>query len=1046
MSAIKIISASAGSGKTYRLTGELEEAVRSDTARPEAVVATTFTNRAAAELAERVRVRLISAGQLQEAQRLGAARIGTVNSVCSRLVADHALELGLSPRLEVLDESAAESSLAASLSSVVTPEIHRELEGLRRRMGSVEWIKEVKSIVQLARCNGVEPDALRSAAAKSTETFSPLLGDAVAKDEDLDGELLEALEEFIDEVEAGDDCTKKTAAVLATARACRGVLRSGRPLSWVDWVRLSKVDVAVKSRGAAAALLAIAGRYDQHPGLHGDVSRWIELVYQCAAEGLESYAAFKRSRGVIDFADQEALALSLLEQPEVRGRLKGQIDLLLVDEFQDTSPIQLAIFLRLADCAERTVWVGDQKQSIFGFRGTDPAIMDAAVETILGGAEPETLTESWRSRAELVRVTSELFARAFAAVDIPEGRVRLEPAAELGAEAQDLGPVLERWVLRSKNAGMDAACLAAGVKEALSDPEVRVREEDGTSRRVRPGDMAVLCRTNDTCSEVATALEGLDIPTVLARPGLLRTSEAQVSLAALRLLVDPQDSLARATLGRFLDSPEDEEGWLTRLLEQPYAKAFADLEAVRRLREAREQSPPPGALAALDAAMAAVDLRELCLGWGDSARRLANLDRLRAHAADYCAEAVSGAGGPTATGLLHYLEALPDENADMQAAVATENAVTVSTLHKAKGLEWPVVVLFELQKTYPGRALGVTVASERESFDLDDPLAGRWIRYWPYPFGNHSKGVSLNGRLAGHKQQLLAEKQQRRQELRLLYVAWTRARDRLILATRPNKISKGILGLLEDDAGALLAEPDETTTWAGETFKVRLRDLEPMEFVEPAIKPGSAPVPSGPRPYPPARVSPSGMTARGKLGDPIILGEPIPVTGKRDPEALGEAIHGFFAADRPELEQATRLELASGLLSRWKVTGSVEAGQLLVSSDRLCSWAEKSHPGATWRGEWPIMQRTDEGSEVRGYIDLVLECDDHLVLLDHKSLNRLDPKDMEHTESFAGQLQAYARALEAATGKPVRGSYIHLPLGGQVVPISWSAVKDGGGE
>src|SRR6185503_13415586 len=108
------------------------------------------------------------------------------------------------------------------------------------------------------------------------------------------------------------------------------------------------------------------------------------------------------------------------------------------DEFQDTSPLQLAIFLRLADIAKRSVWVGDQKQAIFGFRGTDPALMDAAADAIPSDAEPETLGKSWRSRPELVHLTSDLFARGFASQGIPEARVRLEPANK--DEPPGLGP------------------------------------------------------------------------------------------------------------------------------------------------------------------------------------------------------------------------------------------------------------------------------------------------------------------------------------------------------------------------------------------------------------------------------------------------------------------------------------------------------------------------------------------------------------------------------------------------------------------------------
>src|SRR5262249_41705303 len=159
------------------------------------------------------------------------------------------------------------------------------------------------------------------------------------------------------------------------------------------------------------------------------------------ARTLRAYEDYKRAWGAIDFTDQEVFALRLLERRDVRTRLDGEIDLVLIDEFQDTSPLQLAIFLRLAEVARRSVWVGDQKQSIFGFRGTDPALMDAAVEPVLAGREPEPLDRSWRSRPELVALTSEVFAQAFARDGFPASRVRLAP--ESAAEPAGLGPVVE---------------------------------------------------------------------------------------------------------------------------------------------------------------------------------------------------------------------------------------------------------------------------------------------------------------------------------------------------------------------------------------------------------------------------------------------------------------------------------------------------------------------------------------------------------------------------------------------------------------------------
>src|SRR5690606_11230528 len=145
---------SAGSGKTYRLATVLHDAIANASARPDAVLATTFTNRAAAELKERTRTRLLQAGRAEDAHRLGAARIGTVNAVCGRLVADFAFELGLAPNLRVIDEQAAAVALRQAMSRVVTAADAERLADVKRRFDDKwEWQRDVERIVTLARAN-----------------------------------------------------------------------------------------------------------------------------------------------------------------------------------------------------------------------------------------------------------------------------------------------------------------------------------------------------------------------------------------------------------------------------------------------------------------------------------------------------------------------------------------------------------------------------------------------------------------------------------------------------------------------------------------------------------------------------------------------------------------------------------------------------------------------------------------------------------------------------------------------------------------------------
>ena len=142
-------------------------------------------------------------------------------------------------------------------------------------------------------------------------------------------------------------------------------------------------------------------------------------------DALQEYEQYKKRRGLIDYTDMETLILRLLDHPEVREVLSEELDLLMVDEFQDTSPIQLEIFLKLSRMAAHSVWVGDPKQSIYGFRGADPQLMQAIIEQS-GGVRPEDIQRhSWRSRQDLVWAANALFTKAFP--ELPPDQVALDP-------------------------------------------------------------------------------------------------------------------------------------------------------------------------------------------------------------------------------------------------------------------------------------------------------------------------------------------------------------------------------------------------------------------------------------------------------------------------------------------------------------------------------------------------------------------------------------------------------------------------------------------
>jgi ATP-dependent exoDNAse (exonuclease V) beta subunit len=1027
MKPVDVISASAGSGKTTRLATQLAAEIAAGRVRPEAVVAVTFTVKAAAELARRVREELLRLGKVDEARRLGAARIGTVHSVCGRLLSDFAFDLGLSPDLTVLDQESAAATLKRSLAGAVTREDEEALSGLQARFPDLDLEDEARRIQEAARANGVDAATLGAFAERSLDELLDLLAPCGPE---LDGarwdaDLLAALDAFLASVDLALDPTKATREACEAVRRAKAALGSARRPAWQLFFSLSGLSPGKKSAPLADPIRALAAEHDRHPLFRADLARATRLGFSLAARSLSAYAAYKRERGVVDFADQEALALALLERPAVREQLEAEVDLVLVDEFQDTSPLQLALFLSLARLA-RSAWVGDQKQAIYGFRGTDPALMDAAVDALLGGREPETLPKSWRSRPALVRVASELFVGAFGGQGLPEARVRLEPGHP--GEPPGLGPVLERWPLGSKNKGDDAAEVAARVRALLDDPQTRVRDRaTGEVRRPRPGDVAVLSRKNDECSEVATALGRQGLESTLPREKASESLEGLALVAGLRLWSDPRDPLAAATLARLLERAGDPGAWLTEVLATPGAGAFDALPSVSRVRAARDAAPLLGPEAAVDAVLDALDLREACLSWGSSTTRLASLEELRASAVAFTARALAEGRPATVLGFLDSLE----EAAKPEQRPESPDAVVVSTLHGAKGLEWPIVVLDLHPDDREPSAFGVHVLSEAP-IDLERPLDGRRIAFWPAPYSGATKKTRLHALLdSSGRKRLLADRADR-ESLRLLYVGFTRARDRVVLAARAGKLTGSLLRHL----GAAVDDDGPAVALDGRRVETFLRPAPPALEARPARAPGAAPVPAGPRPHPPAFVSASKVVGAGTAAEPIPIGPRLPLRPGTDMELLGDALHGFFAADRPGLALADRLALAEALLSRWGVAGALPPESFLAASDALAAFVASRWPAAAWHRELPLRRRLPDGSVLSGTADLVLETPEGLVVVDHKSYPGSTAQALARAATHAGQLAAYAETVGKAWGKPVAGTFIHLPVGGIVVPVT----------
>jgi ATP-dependent helicase/nuclease subunit A len=1045
--AVHVVTASAGTGKTHRLGTEVEQAIADWEVEPEAILAVTFTRDAARQLMERTRARLFQVGLRSPAQRLLGARIGTVHSVFGGLLADYALEAGRSPLAQVVAEGAGSALFRVAADTAIGRHA-AQLNPLARRFGHdatrADWREMVREVVDLARQNGLHATAILASAEASWQGLAAALEPAGIDGTSMDAALARALAAALNQLPGGDT-TGKTATVVETLREAQLALEEGE-LSWPLWAKLAKLDPGVASVAAVQPVIDAAALHGQHPQLRADLEAFIRGVFACAGDACDAWQGFKAARGLVDFSDQEAAAFEMLASPAVAARLQEEAALLLVDEFQDTSPMQLALFLRVAALLPRSLWVGDPKQAIYGFRGTDPDLMQAvtaALPTRTGGTR-DSLTDMRRSRPALVRFVNDIFGDAFLPA-VPRDQVVVK---EWRPEQSGLSPALGLWRLHGRSSASAANALASGVAAMLADRAAwPVPYWDGRAPGpLRGSDIAVLCRSNDSAREVAEALAAAGLKVALGRGGLLGRAECVMALARLRWLADSSDTAALAELAHLAEGDAEAPAWLNATLtaSDPHsalAKHVPGLAALEALRDRLDALTPAEAL---DAAVAALGVPVRLRAWGDATSRLANLEALRALALVYEEECTQGGLPATAAGLCAWLAAAEAE----EPASPDPDAVRVMTVHKAKGREWPVVVVADLDSEPKGRLFDKPVAMPcAGALDPMDPLVGRWIRLWPWPYAKQVKDTGLDARAEATPTGIADAAQAQREAVRLLYVALTRARDWLILAPRvkaatkkePARLQTRWLDILGDLAPRLpLAE--ELAIRVGELHHAcSVLDLTaPDEAAASCEAAQFAPVlPIAPIVAVPRLIRPSALTAGASpVMTPVTLGPRLPFTGTPDMAAVGEAVHGFFAADRPDAPPVLREALAARLLRSWGVA-ALSPADVVKSADRLWGWLALRWPGCNWRTEVPVFQRIGM-QRLSGRVDLVVEHPEGLVVLDHKTFpGRLDDW-ASRAAAHLPQLRAYAGALESATGRPVTGLVLHLPVAGVVHAVGVS--------
>ncbi len=756
------VVAGAGTGKTRTLVHRYLELIgRGHT--PLELVAVTFTEAAAAEL--RARLRGALGGVRPELlPELEAAPIGTLHALAARICREHPRAAEVPADFRVLDEVEAALWLREHLPRALAALPARVFEAL-----PASFLREALAALL------ADPLAAREAFGRGPGAMRAAL------DRELDRLLAEARPHLdrLGGVEGppGDRIEEQRLQVLAAARegaealweAARAVnLKGGSPKGWGR-------ELLQEAKGALRDLRDLADRA-AFLRLTPEHERAWEALREAFLQVYERLEAERFSARVLDFAGLEVHALQALEDPAVRAYYRERWRHALVDEHQDTNPVQGRLLERLFG-PERLTLVGDPKQSIYGFRRADPRVFARALD-----AAPErvALTRSFRAHRELVAAVDRVF----------DGFLEGHAPLASDRDPPHPGPHLEAFVVRADapvgpRRWAEAREVARRVRRWVEEGLPVWDREAGRVRPVRWSDFAVLARAWSVLEGVALALLAEGVPAVLSRgEGLLEAREAKDGLALLRFLADPGDDLALVALLRspfFAVSDRvlqrhatGEAPWWERVRasdDPALARAREVLEGLLRLRR---REPPSRLLQLADrgtgytAVLANLPLAERRLAdWGGFLELVRDLER----------------GNEDVFTVVRRLRELAAAGVRLERPpLAAGDAVGLMTVHAAKGLEWPVVFLVGLDHRPDRRAPPVRF----------DPGVGVGLST-----GEEDGRDGVFHLLDARRRE--AEEAELR---RLLYVGMTRAADRLVVSAAGEegafKLLKGRLPAVEE--------------------------------------------------------------------------------------------------------------------------------------------------------------------------------------------------------------------------------------------------------
>jgi ATP-dependent helicase/nuclease subunit A len=1044
-----VLEAGAGTGKTTLLVDRLESLLLEGDALVTEIAAVTFTENAAATLKLRLRERLERArarAELAPERReraagalatLERAQVSTIHALCAAVLQERPLECGVTPGFRQADEAQAEALFSEAWD-----------EWLQERLDASDPVlaETVRAEIPLMGVAGWgESQSLRGLARTLLwqRDLAPLVSEEAPDPLAWRGELVEqaararALREAGVEGDALLDALK---SVEAFAEACRFL--TGDPLVQ-RLLRVPRLRKDLGRRGNWETAEALAAARDLVGWVMDAETRWkgalgshlhAELVRSLQGV-LARYEAKKRALGVLDFVDLLVKARNALrDRDSVRRHVRRRFRFLLIDEFQDTDPLQVEIAdLLSAGEPGRLVVVGDAKQSIYRFRRADVALFSrlAADARNRPGHAVLRLRQNFRSRPAIVSFVNRAFTTLItlsedadqpayepieASPGLPAGPAVI--ALRFQAEAYCSGAVL-----LDAEAEAQAALIAraAGGGFEVRDPE------SGRLRASSAGDVMVLAPRLTQVRWLEDALDARGVACAVdGGKSFFDRQEVHEALATLRAIDDRADrvSLVAALRSSFF-------GVSDRDLVQEHLASKGGLgfgppredspesvaSALRILQELHDERLAVSVPALLERLYDRTRVLAGLTGTRRGEARIANLEKVAA-----LARQAGELGVLTLRGFTRLLATRMSESAEEPDLPATRpgdpDTVRVLSIHKAKGLEAPIVVLYDLDARLRTQSDVIALWDEARV------AIGFRAGYRPPGWNALSERDQARARAEGR---------------RLLYVACTRARDFLVVPRPPRDAQigdfwKDLLPFVDP------APADEVTSLDAATLP---REPVARERVDPRVLAAAAGGDAaaarwqreraeliqfgGDRPYVP--IAALRAVQRDQPSEAVAVASP---TGRH----FGSLVHQVL--EWVDLQSATAEEVHRVAAARAPFYGLDEesgrrAGDAAAAALLLPVMARARQARRLWR-ELPLF--FPDGSDlIEGVIDLVFEEEGGLVIVDYKTDRITAEQAVAQAAHHAPQLQLYGRGLAQAWGVAVKERLVLFTSIGQSVRV-----------